>query len=160
MSSLIFNHITSRVGRAGGANLMLPVFAIMLVLLVQAFSLPLLKAILVSGFFVCCLFVGVRSYVTTLARIDFLEDRIQMLLAVYRREIVYSSIRSVELSRSTFWPILHIKIRAKTFAQSISLSIKGPETPLGSLQECSARLAEEFRAKGIETNVRYWGGSN
>ena len=160
MSSLIFNHITSRVGRAGGANLMLPVFAILLVLLVETFSLTGLKAILVGGFLVCCLFVGVRSYVTTLARIDFLEDRIQMLLAVYRREIVYSSIRSVEVSRSTFWPVLHVKIRAKTFAQGILLSIKGPETPLGSLQECSARLAEEFRAKKIETIVRYWGGSN
>jgi hypothetical protein len=75
MSSLIFNHVTSRVGRAGGANLALPVFAILLVLLVQAFSLPTVKAVLFGAFLVCCLFVGVRSYVTTLARIDFLERR-------------------------------------------------------------------------------------
>jgi len=160
MSALIFNHITSRVGRAGGANLALPVFAILLVLLVKAFSLPTANAIWLGGFLVFCLFVGVRSYVTTLARIDFLEDRIQMLLAVYRREIVYSSIRSVAIYRSTFWPVLYVKIRAKTFGQGVLLSIKGPETPFGSLQDCSARLAEEFRAMGIKTIVRYWGGSN
>jgi len=160
MSSLIFNHVTSRVGRAGGANLALPVFAILLVLLVKVFSLPTTNAILLGGFLVFCLFVGVRSYVTTLARIDFLEDRIQMLLAVYRREIVYSAIRSVQIYRSTFSPILYVKIRAKTFGQGILLSIKGPDTPLGSLLDCSARLAEEFRAMGIEAIVRYWGGSN
>jgi hypothetical protein len=160
MSSLTFNHITSRVGRAGGANLALPVFAILLILLVQAFSLPTAKAALFGAFLVCCLFVGVRSYVTTLARIDFLEDRLKMLLAIYRREIVYSSIRSVEISRSTFSPVLHVKIRAKTFGMGILLSIRGPETPFGSLRDCGARLAEEFRTKGIETNVRYWEGSN
>jgi hypothetical protein len=139
---------------------MLPVLAILLVLLVKAFSLPVPRAIVVGGFLICCLFIGVRSYVTTSARIDFLEDRIQMLLAVYRREIAYSSIRSVEISRSPFWPILCVKIRAKSLGRGVMLSIRGPETPFGSLQDCSARLAEEFRAKGIETIVRYWGGSN
>ena len=160
MSSLIFNHVTTPVNRAGGANLALPVFAIGLSLLVKAFSLPAAPGILLAGFVLFTLFIGVRSYVTTLARIDFLEDRIQMLLAVYRRELVYSSIRSVEISRSTFSPILYVKIRAKTFGWGVLLSIKDPETPFGSLQDCSARVAEEFRAKGIETNVRYWGGSN
>jgi hypothetical protein len=158
MSSLIFNHIPSRVGRAGGANLMLPVFAIGLFLLVKAFSLPAGEGVLFGCFVVFCLFIGVRSYVTTLARIDFLEDRIQMFLAVYRREIFYSSIRSVKISRSTFSPTLYVKIRAKTFGEGTLLSIKGPETPFGSLGDCSARLAEEFRGKGIETIVRYWGG--
>src|ERR1700735_466336 len=160
MKSLIFNHVTTPVSRAGGANLALPVFAIGLFLLVKAFSLPAAPGILLAGFVLFTLFIGVRSYVTTLARINFLEDRIQMLLAVYRREVVYSSIRSVEISRATFSPILYVKIRAKTFGQGVLLSIKGPVTPFGSLRECSARVAEEFRAKGIETNVRYWGGSS
>ena len=160
MSSLIFNHITTPVSRAGGANLALPVFAIGLFLLVKAFSLPAAPGILLAGFVLFTLFIGVRSYVTTLARINFLEDRIQMLLAVYRREVVYSSIRWVEISRATFSPILYVKIRAKTFGQGVLLSIKGPETPFGSLRECGVRVAEEFRAKGIETNVRYWGGSS
>jgi hypothetical protein len=95
MKSLIFNHVTTPVSRAGGANLALPVFAIGLFLLVKAFSLPAAQGISLAGFVLFTLFIGVRSYVTTLARIDFLEDRIRMLLAVYRRELVYSSIRSV-----------------------------------------------------------------
>jgi hypothetical protein len=47
---------------------------------------------------------GVRSYVTTLARIDFLEDRIQMLLAVfaatYQLNEVYVSSVSTSSSSS------------------------------------------------------------
>jgi hypothetical protein len=160
MSSLIFNHITTRVGRASGANLVLPVIAIGLFLLAEAFSLPKLQAILVGGFVLFVLIIGVRSYVTTLARIEFSEDRIRMLLAVYGREIPYTSIKYVEISRSLFTPVLYVKIRAKTFGQGVVLSIKGPETPFGSLRECSPRVAEEFRSKGIDTIVSHWGGSN
>jgi hypothetical protein len=61
MKSLIFNHITSPVGRAGGANLMLSVSAIFPVLLVKAISLPVTESFLVGGFLVCCWIVGVRS---------------------------------------------------------------------------------------------------
>jgi hypothetical protein len=78
--------------------LALPVFAIGLFLLVKAFSLPAAQGMLLAAFVLLTLFVGARSYMTTLARIDFLGDRIQMLLAVYRRELVYSSIRSVDFS--------------------------------------------------------------
>lgn len=159
MSSLIFNHVTSRVGRAGGAHMMLPVLVIALFLLAKAFSLPKYQAILLGVSLICCLSLGIRFYVTTLARIDFLEDRIQMLLAVYSREMSYASIKSVEISRYTFTPALRVKIRAKTFGRGILLSITGPETPYGSLKECSVKFAEEFRAKGIETNVRYWRAS-
>jgi hypothetical protein len=70
VKSRIFNRIISRVGRAGGANLALLVFAILLILLVQAFSLSAGKAILVGSFLLFYLFVGVCSYVRTLARID------------------------------------------------------------------------------------------
>src|ERR1700761_8153707 len=103
-SSMIFNHFTSRGGRAGGANLMLPVFVIAGVMLVQAFSLPIAKAVLLSAFLGICLFVGVRSYLTTVARIYFSDDRMQMFLAVYEREIPYSAIKYVEIARHSFTP--------------------------------------------------------
>jgi hypothetical protein len=59
--------------------------------------------------------------------------------------IFNSSIRSVEISHSSSTPMLHDEIGAKTFGRGILLSIKGPRDAIRSLQDCSARLAEEFR---------------
>jgi hypothetical protein len=55
--------------RAGGANFALPVIAILLFLLVKAFSLKAAQRILLAGFALFTLFIGLRSYVTTLARV-------------------------------------------------------------------------------------------
>jgi len=71
MSSLIFNHITTPVSRAGGANLVLPIVGVVLFLLVKAFALPTTAALVVGSFLLCTLFIGVRAYVMTLAGIDF-----------------------------------------------------------------------------------------
>jgi hypothetical protein len=100
MSSLIFNHITTPVSRAGGANMMLPVLCIGIFFLVKAFTLPVGAAILIGGLILVMLYIGVRLYLMTLARIDFLDDRIEMLFAVYKREIRYDSIESVKVVRS------------------------------------------------------------
>jgi hypothetical protein len=51
VSSLIFNHITTPVSRAGGANLALPVSALGLFLLVKAFSLTPFRGFYLSGLF-------------------------------------------------------------------------------------------------------------
>jgi hypothetical protein len=154
MSSLIFNHITTPVGRAGAANLILPGIAMVLFLLLKALALPLLSSLVVGGFLLCALFMAVRTYLTTLARIDFVDDRVQMWLSVYRRDIRYDSIESVEILRLRLTPLLRVRIKAKTFGHGAQFTIQGPESALGSLQECSTRLAEEFRAKGIRTIAR------
>jgi hypothetical protein len=154
MSSLIFNHITTPVSRAGGANLVLPIVGVVLFLLVKAFALPTTAALVVGSFLLCTLFIGVRAYVMTLARIDFLDDRIQMLLALYRREISYDSIESVEILRLRLTPLLRVRIKPKTFGHGIQFTVPGPETALGSLLDCSAHLIEEFQAKGIRAIAR------
>jgi len=151
MSSLIFNHITTPVSRAGGANMMLPVVGIGIFFLVKAFALPLGAAILLGGVILVMLYIAVRLYLMTLARIDFLDDRIQLLLAVYRREIRYDSIESVRVVRFGLTPLLWVGIKSKPSGRSISFTVPGPETALGSLQDCSARLIEEFTARGIRT---------
>jgi hypothetical protein len=154
MSSLIFNHITTPVGRAGGANLILPIIAVGVFIALKALALPLPASLFVSGFLLCTLLLAVRLYLTTLARIDFLDDRIQMLLAVYTREIRYDSIESVEILRLRLTPLLRVRIKPKTFGHGTRFTIQGPESALGSLQDCGLRLAEEFRAKGIRTIAR------
>jgi hypothetical protein len=104
MSSLIFIHITTPVSRAGGANMMLPVLCIGIFFLVKAFTLPVGAAILIGGPILVILYIAVRLYLMTLARIDFLDDRIEMLLAVYKREIRYDSIESVKVVRFGLTP--------------------------------------------------------
>lgn len=85
--------------RAGGANMMLPVVGIGVFFLVKAFALPIGAAILVGSFILAMLYVVVRLYLMTLARIDFLDDRIQPLLAVARacEEFTARGITTIEL---------------------------------------------------------------
>jgi hypothetical protein len=90
--------------------------------------------------FLLCLFIGARSYVTTSARIDFLEDRIQMLLAISRREIVRSSIQSVEISRSSFAPMWHVYIRPRS----------GSEHPAERLATVKKNLRQPSSGVGIK----------
>jgi hypothetical protein len=151
MSSLIFNHITTPVSRAGGPNMMLPVLCIGIFFLVKAFTLPVGAAILIGGLILVMLFIGVRLYLMTLARIDFLDDRIEMLLAVYKREIRYDSIESVKVVRFGLTPLIWVEIKSKLSGGSIRFTVPGPETALGSLQDCTASLVREFTARGIRT---------
>jgi hypothetical protein len=154
MSALIFNHITAPVGRAGGANMSLPLIGIEILILAKILTLPILAAISFGGLFMPFLYMAVRAYVTTLARIDFLDDRIQMLLAIYKREISYDSIESVEIVRWRLSPLLRIRIKSKGFGHGVLCSIPGRETASGSLEEVGALLTAEFRAKGIQTTSR------
>jgi hypothetical protein len=154
VQSLIFNHITSPVGRAGGANMSLPVIGMGIFLLVKVLALPILSAITFGGLILLMLYLAIRTYVTTLAKIDFLDDRIQMLLAIYAREVKYDSIESVEIVHWRLSLQLRVKIRSKRFGHGILCTVPGRETALGSLEKVSALLATEFRAKGIETITR------
>ena len=154
MSSLIFNHIASPVSRAGGANMSLPVIGMGIFLLVEALALPILSSITLGGLISLVLAMAIRTYVTTLARIDFLDDRFRMLLAIYGREIKYDSIESVEIVHWRLSPQLRVQIRSKRFGHGILCTVPGRETALGSLEEVSALLAAEFRAKGIQTITR------
>jgi hypothetical protein len=154
MSSLVFNHITSPVGRAGGANMSLPVIGIGIFILVKVLTLPIYSAITFGGLIILMLVIAIQTYVTTLARIDFLDDRIQMLLAIHKREIKYDSIESVEIVHWRPSPLLRVRIKSKIFGHSVTCSIPGSETALGSLADVSALLAAEFRRKGIQTITR------
>jgi hypothetical protein len=49
---------------------------------------------------------------------------------------------------------LRIRIKSKLARRTLQISIPGPLTPWGSLKESSARLAEEFRAKGVQVIER------
>jgi hypothetical protein len=87
----------------------------------------------------------------TLARIDFLDDRIEMLLAVYKREIRYDSIESVKVVRFGLRPLIRVEIQSKLSGGGVPFTVPGPETASGSLQDCTARLVQEFTARGIRT---------
>ncbi len=131
--------------------MLLPVVGIGIFFLVKAFSLPIGAAILIGGVILVMLYIAVRLYLMTLARIDFLDDRIQMILAVYKREIQYDSIESVRVVRFGLTPLLWVGIKSKPSGRTLAFTVPGRETALGSLRDFSARLVEEFSARGIRT---------
>ena len=149
MSSLIINNSTTRFIRAGRTNMVWPVFAIGLFIFINALTLPGIARIAVGGFLLLTLLIGLQMYVTTLARIVFLEDRVQIVLATYEREIAYDMIESVRISKLSLTPLLKVRIKPKSIGHTIRFTIPGPLTPWGSLIECSAKLVEEFRLRGV-----------
>jgi hypothetical protein len=154
MSSLIISDSTRRIIRAGRGNIGWPIFAILVFLFANAMKLPNTARIMVGGFLLITMFIGLRSYVTTLARIVFLDDYIQIVLAVYERKVPYDTIESVQIVRLRLTPLLRVRIRSKRIGHSIQFAIPGPFTPWGSLKDCSARLAEQFRVKGVQVIER------
>ncbi len=131
--------------------MMLPVLGIGIFFLVKAFTLPVGAAILIGGLILVMLYIGVRLYLMSLARIDFLDDRIEMLLAVYKREIRYDSIEPVKVVRVGLRPLIWVEIKSKLSGGSIPFTVPGPETASGSLQDCTARLVQELTARGNRT---------
>jgi hypothetical protein len=65
MSSLIFNHITTPVGRAGGAILILPIIAVAFFLALKALALPQPASLFVGGFLLCTVLLAVRHLTLT-----------------------------------------------------------------------------------------------
>lgn len=156
LSSLIVNNSTTRFIRAGRINMAWPVIAVGIFIFANVMTMPLsnVARFILGGFLLFTIFIGLRTYVTTLARVVFLDENIQILLAVYERKIPYDAIASVQIVRLRLTPLLRIRIRSRRAGYSVQLAIPGPFTPWGSLGECSARLAEEFRAKGVQVIER------
>jgi hypothetical protein len=154
MQSLIISGSTTRFFRAGRTNMVWPVIAIGVLIFFNILTLPNIARIVVGGFLLLTMFVGLRMYVTTLARIEFLDDRIRILLAIYEREVPYGMIESVQIVRLGLTPLLRIRIKSKSTRGTVQFMIPGPFTPWGSLEECSSRLQDEFRVKGIQTIAR------
>lgn len=149
MSSLVINGSTTRFIRAGQSNMALPIFAILIFMVANAMTLPNTARIIVGGFLLLTIFIGLRMYLATVARVVFLDDHIQILLAVYKHEIPYNTIESVQIVRLRLTPLLRIRIKSRGNGHTVQCMIPGPFTPWGSLEECSARLLDEFRVKGI-----------
>jgi len=131
-----------------------PVLALGIFIFVNAMALPYVTRFVIGGFLFFALLIGLRMYVTTVARVVFLDDRIRLSLAIYEREISYDAIEVVQLVRLRLTPLLRMRIRSRLARHLMQISIPGPFTPWGSLKESSARLAEEFRAKGVQVIER------
>ncbi len=157
MTSLIINSSTSRFIRAGRSNIVWPVVAVGFFIFLNAISLPNVPnaaRLLVGGFLLFTIFIGLRMYVTTAARVVFLDDRVQILLAIYQFEALYGAIEFVQFVRFRLTPLLRIRIKSRNPARTLQFMIPGPFTSWGSLEECSARLQDEFRVKGVKIIAR------
>jgi hypothetical protein len=131
-----------------------PVLAVGVFIFVNAMTLPDITRFVVGGFLLSTILIGLRMYVTTLARVEFLEDRIQILLAIYKLEVPYDAIEFIQIVRLRLTPLLRIRIKSRRSGRFVQFLIPGPFTPWGSLKECSARLLEECRVKGIQAFER------
>ena len=127
-----------------------PVLAVGVFIFVNAMTLPNITRFVIGGFLFLTILIGLRMYVTTVARVVFLDDRIRMSLAIYEHEIPYDAIEVVQIVRLRLTPLLRMRIKSRLARRLVQISIPGPFTPWGSLKESSARLAEEFRAKGVQ----------
>jgi hypothetical protein len=154
MASLKISDSTTPFIRAGRSNMVWPVLAVGVFIFINAMTLPHVTRFVVGGFLLLTILIGLRMYVTTVARVVFLDDRIQISLAIYEREVPYDAIETVQIVRLRLTPMLRMRIRSRLTGRFLQISIPGPFTPWGSLKECSARLAEEFRAKGVQAIER------
>jgi hypothetical protein len=153
MTSLIINSSTSRFIRAGRSNMVWPVVVVGIFIFFNAITLPTVPnsaRLVLGGFLLLTMFIGLRTYVTTTARVVFLDDRVQIMLAIYTFEAAYDTIELVQIVRLRLTPLLRIRIKSKSPARTLQFMIPGPFTPWGSLEECSARLQDEFHVKGIQ----------
>jgi hypothetical protein len=154
MPSLIINESTTPFIRAGRSNMVWPVLAVGVFIFVNAMTLPNITRFVIGGFLFWTILIGLRMYVTTVARVVFLDDRIRMSLAIYEHEIPYDAIEVVQIVRLRLTPLLRMRVKSRLARRLVQISIPGPFTPWGSLKESSARLAEEFRAKGVQVIER------
>lgn len=146
---MITNASTKPLIRAGRSNMVWPIFGIVTLMFANIMILPIIARIVVGMFLSITLIIGIRMYLATLARIVFMDDRVEMLLALTRREISYDKIKVVKIVRLRLTPLLRIRISPNNAMRAIQFSVPGPTTPWGSLEECGVRIRDEFRAKGV-----------
>jgi hypothetical protein len=154
MTSLMISESKTPFIRGGRSNMVWPVLAIGVLIFINAMTLPEITRFAIGGFLLLTISIGLRMYVTTVAQVVFLDDRIHVSLAVYEREVRYDTIEVVQIVRLRLTPLLRIRIRSRLTGRLLQVSIPGPFTPWGSLKECSARLAKEFQAKGVQAIER------
>jgi hypothetical protein len=150
MNALSINDSTTPFIRAGRSNMVWPVIAVAVVMFSNAMTLPASTRFMVGGFLLFTTLIGIRMYVTTLARVMFLDDRIEILLALNKKEVNYDTIEHLQIVRLRLTPLLRVRIKARGNWRVIQFQIPGPITPWGSLEACRERLLQEFRAKGVQ----------
>jgi hypothetical protein len=154
MPSLMISESTTPFIRAGRSNMVWPILAIGVVIFINTMTLPEVTRLVIGGFLLLTILIGLRMYLTTVAQVVFLNDRVQISLAIYEREVPYETIENVQIVRLRLTPLLRMRIRSRVTGRILQISIPGPFTPWGSLKECSARLAQEFQAKGVQAIER------
>jgi len=154
MTTLTINDSDVPVVRAGSSNLVWPIIAIALFMLVRAADLPTSGQLIVSIFLLLTIALGIRLFATTLAKVTFLDDAIDVMLAVSKRKIRYEQIEFVELTRMRLTPLLRIRIKSKNSADRLQLAVRGPFTPWGTLNECSSRFRKLLEEKGVRVTEK------
>jgi hypothetical protein len=154
MNDFIVSNSEVPVIRAGSSNLVWPIMAIALFMLIRSSELPMAGQVTVSVFLLATMALGIRLFITTVARITFLNEAIEVLLAVTSKKIQYHEIDCVELTRLRLTPLLRIRIRLKETGRWLQFSIRGPITRWGTLAESSAAFRTKFESKGVVVRER------
>lgn len=149
MKSLTINSSTTPFLRAGRSNAIWPIVAVAGFLLINAGALPPASQFAVSAFVLVTIGLGVRMYITTVARVVFLDDSIEVLRSVDKQHLRYDSIESVELTRLRLTPLLRVRIKSRLSPIKLQFVIPGPMTQWGTLEDCSAKLKLLCEARGL-----------
>lgn len=149
MTTLTINDSTVPVLRAGSSNVVWPIVGIAVFMLFKAAELPGNEQWIVRIFMLITIALGIRLFITTAARVTFLDDTVEVLMAVGSRRLRYDQIESVELVRMRLTPLLRMRLKPKGSRGRLQLSVKGPITAWGTLAECSTKLRKQFEGKGI-----------
>src|SRR5919109_111500 len=149
MTTLSINDSRVPVLRAGSSNMVWPIIGIAVFMLFKAGELPRKEQLLIGIFMLITIALGIRMFVTTAARVTFLDEAVEVLMAVSSKRLRYEQIESVELVRMRLTPLLRVRMKQKGSRRRLQLSVKGPVTGWGTLAECSTRLRKQFEEKGI-----------
>jgi hypothetical protein len=149
MSTLVINAALTPIVRAGRANLVFPVLVMGAIVVWQVAQLEGPARYVIGGLLLFWMAVGIHAYLTTLVRMEFAETAVDIVFPVHRTRINYATIEKVKVVRYSLTPLLRLRMRSKG-RMPVRVTIQGPFTPWGSLQECANRLGEEFARRGVQ----------
>src|SRR6185295_9907306 len=122
MTIFAINNSEVPVVRAGSSNLVWPIIAIALFMLVRASELPPSGRLTISAFMLLTITLGIWLFMTTVARLTFSDDAIDILRAITRETIRYEQVDFVELTRMRLAPLLRIRIMLKMSGRKLQLT--------------------------------------
>lgn len=141
---------TTPIVRGGRANLALPILAIGLVLLWKVAEVEGLGRYLLGGFVLWSMAIGWQSYYTTLTRLTFRDEYLEIMFPLRAVRLRYDAINGIKFRRHTLSPIASLKIFTSTSSRVVRVNIAGSFTPWGSLDECVQKLRKELIARGVK----------